>query len=65
MEQCKDTIESINIRDNKINKAIPELKSMILNCKKLKYLNISDLNMKKKYCIEVSETIVKACSSGS
>jgi Ran GTPase-activating protein (RanGAP) involved in mRNA processing and transport len=63
---CKESIVSVNIDDNKsINRAIPELKRLISSCPHLHYLNISNLNMKRKYCQEVADSILEAISKGS
>lgn len=45
---CKGTLRELYINDNKsINRAISQLSRVILQCTRLKVLNISDLNMRK------------------
>jgi Ran GTPase-activating protein (RanGAP) involved in mRNA processing and transport len=57
---CKDTLKSVNIQDNKsINKAIPELATFIKECKNLEYLNISDLKMTKSNCQLIQSAIIE------
>ena len=51
---CRD-LRSVNVNDNHINKAIPELQMFLQeNSQNLDYLNISNLNMKKKNCKKIS-----------
>jgi Ran GTPase-activating protein (RanGAP) involved in mRNA processing and transport len=58
--ECKDTLKSVDINDNmSINKSIPQLTKLIKECKNLEYLNISDLNMKKKNCVEISKVLIE------
>jgi hypothetical protein len=54
------------VNDNKsINKAIPELINFVLSCKKLEYLNISNLNMTKHNCMKTADGIIEAIKVGS
>ena len=55
----KHCLKELNLSQNKsINKAIIPLQSLIENSPKLKKLNISDLNLKKAYCSQLSEIIL-------
>uniref|UniRef100_A0A7S3MZB4 Uncharacterized protein n=1 Tax=Strombidium inclinatum TaxID=197538 RepID=A0A7S3MZB4_9SPIT len=66
LAECKDTLKSVNIQDNKsINKAVDELITFIGACKELEYLNISDNKMRKKYCKKVIPAIMQALKDGS
>lgn len=63
---CKDTLKSINIEDNKsINKAVDELARAIKECSNLEVLNISDLTMTKTNCRVIQKAIIDALKSGS
>ena len=66
MIACKDTIREITIQDNKsINRAIPDLINCIKECKNLQLLNISDLNIKRKYIEQVSTALLETLREGS
>jgi hypothetical protein len=55
LKECKHTLVELNISDNKsVNRAVPELVNLILVCKKLRSLTISDLSMKKRHCKSVA-----------
>lgn len=50
MVHCSDTLTKLSINDNKsINRAVPDLVDCLTHCTKLEFLNISDLNLKKKF----------------
>ena len=56
---CKETLRHVNVSDNwGVNGAIPELCKMLESCQKLAYLNISDLNLKTKYFVEVAKAMM-------
>ena len=60
LAECKD-LRDVNVNDNFINKAIPHLKNFLQsNHANLEYLNISNLNMKKKHCRVISEVLIEA-----
>jgi Ran GTPase-activating protein 1 len=60
LTECKD-LRHVNVNDNHINKAIPQLTSFLQNnTANLEYLNISNLNMKKKNCKIISEVIIES-----
>jgi Ran GTPase-activating protein (RanGAP) involved in mRNA processing and transport len=66
MVKCSGTLKSLNIEDNKsINRAIPDLVNVIHSCKNLEYLNISDLNLKKKFANDVVSALLESLQSGS
>ena len=59
----KNTLQELNISENKsINKAINPLKTLITACPKLDTLNISDLNLKKAYCGDLSSCLLSKTS---
>lgn len=61
MDKCSSTIKEIHIQDNKsINRAVPDLVDVLSNCKKLEVLNISDLNLKKKFADQVVNAVLKS-----
>ena len=63
--ECKDTLEEVNISDNRsINKACNELLELVQECHNIKKLNISDLKMKKKNCIMISNAIYSSIAVG-
>ena len=66
MAHCKDTLKELVIQDNKsINRAIPELINCLQKCSKLELLNISDLNMKRKYFGLFTTAILGSLKNGS
>lgn len=66
LASCASTLTHLVIQDNKsINKAIPQLQNCISSCKNLRLLNISDLNMRKKHFVEVTDTIIETLKNGS
>lgn len=63
---CDQTLESLVVQDNiSLNSAVDELCELLLQCKKLATLDISDCNMKKKNCQRVADTLVKAMQGDS
>ena len=60
LKECKE-LRHVNVNDNHINKAIPQLKSFLESVNSnLEYLNISNLNMKKKNCKIISEVLIES-----